>query len=227
MTTKRILYTRPDGGLSVLIPAPASQVPGESEAAWVARVADKDVPQGTSYRIVDTATDPLPSRRWRDAWTDPGAGAVAVDLPRARGLRKAELLAAHPTLDAELVEQAVAGAADLARLDALSAADVSPGRADTAAFRTGSLRWEAEQVGFAPVPVAGIKVGKVASVRWAVHGAAGSDAGAGKIRPGEILALYATAADLLWLECSDRGRLAVRRMSGSNHWTVALDLFAL
>lgn len=91
MTTKRILVTRPDGGLSVFTPAPGGQRPGESEADWLARVAAKAVAAvgGASHRIVEAAA--LPAKRWRNAWQDTGA-AVVVGLVRARLIRRRELL---------------------------------------------------------------------------------------------------------------------------------------
>lgn len=110
MTALRAVYTRPDGGISVVGPAPESRLAGEAELAWVQRVADLVVPQGLSYRIVDTAALPLPSRRWRNAWHDPGAGGVAVSLPAARLLRRAELLARRAVvlaLTTEALERAV------------------------------------------------------------------------------------------------------------------------
>lgn len=98
MTTKRIVYVRPDGGVSVVCPAPNSQLPGESEAQWLDRIALWDVPAGLASTIIEGAD--LPSRRFRNAWRKPGA-AVAVDLPLARAQVMTET---RRTRDALLLE---------------------------------------------------------------------------------------------------------------------------
>jgi len=43
--TKRIIYKRPDGGVSVIIPA-------LNETRTIEEIAQKDVPTGLSYKIV-------------------------------------------------------------------------------------------------------------------------------------------------------------------------------
>ena len=57
---KRIIYKRPDGGVSVIIPAPNSGL-------TVEEVAAKDVPTGLAYKIVDVA-DVIADRTDRDIW---------------------------------------------------------------------------------------------------------------------------------------------------------------
>lgn len=84
-------YTREDGGLSVVVPAPAERLNGESEDDFARRIADKDVPPGVAYTLLDGTALPA-SRRWRGAWRL-AAGLVGVDVPAARLLRRAELLA--------------------------------------------------------------------------------------------------------------------------------------
>lgn len=62
MTTKAILYKRPDdGGVSILIP----QEPYLSMFG-VHLIATKDVPDGVAYKIVDLAD--VPPRGERDGW---------------------------------------------------------------------------------------------------------------------------------------------------------------
>lgn len=103
MTVKRIIYTRADGGLTVVQPCDPARLVGESEADFVRRIADRLVPAGVPYRIID-ASD-LPSRRWRAAWADAGSGSVAVPLARARLVRRRELLARRLGVLAALGEQ--------------------------------------------------------------------------------------------------------------------------
>ena len=65
MTAKRIIWTNPDGSVSVLIPAP-----GVPEHVW-----RKDIPQGVTP--VETDTDHLPrDRMFRSAWKAEGNGCV-------------------------------------------------------------------------------------------------------------------------------------------------------
>lgn len=57
MTTKRIIWTNPDGTVSVLVPAP-----GVPEHVW-----RKDIPQGVA--VVETTAEALPrDRMFRKAW---------------------------------------------------------------------------------------------------------------------------------------------------------------
>lgn len=82
MTTRRIIYDTPDGGVAVIIPAPDGRRVGESLADWLTRVAAKVVPPGaTGVRVIEAAD--LPPRRFRRAWKRI-LNAVDVDLPLAR-----------------------------------------------------------------------------------------------------------------------------------------------
>lgn len=57
MSEKRVVWTNPDGSVSVLVPAP-----GVPESAW-----RKDIPQGVT--TVETTVDKLPQdRTFRKAW---------------------------------------------------------------------------------------------------------------------------------------------------------------
>lgn len=79
-----LLWTNPDGYLCVVVPAPAGQLPGESQADWLARVAATSIPAGTSYRTADTADLPTDYAD-RGAWADNGAN-VYVDQTRLASL---------------------------------------------------------------------------------------------------------------------------------------------
>ena len=57
----RIIYQNESGGVSVIIPAPECPLTLE-------QIAQKDVPTGTPYWIVD-ATDLPEDREYRNAWT--------------------------------------------------------------------------------------------------------------------------------------------------------------
>ena len=57
----RILYLTDDGGVAVVIPAPECGLSIE-------QIAQKDVPSGKPYKIVDAADIPT-DREFRNAWT--------------------------------------------------------------------------------------------------------------------------------------------------------------
>lgn len=87
MTMKRIFYTRPDGGVSVVCPAPEFMACFESEAEGIAAVRAKSVPaDATNIREGDVAD--LPRRgSFRNAWEQTGATAPEVDMPKARAIK--------------------------------------------------------------------------------------------------------------------------------------------
>jgi len=57
---KRIIYKNDDGTISIIIPANCGLT--------VEQIAQKDVPTGKSYKIVDVSEVPS-DREFRDAWT--------------------------------------------------------------------------------------------------------------------------------------------------------------
>jgi hypothetical protein len=58
---KRIIYQNDQGGVSIIIPAPDCGL-------TIEQIADKDVPTGKPYKIVDV-TDIPTDRSERSAWT--------------------------------------------------------------------------------------------------------------------------------------------------------------
>ena len=75
MTNQRIIYQNAEGGVSVIIPT--GELPIEE-------VANKDVPVGVSYEIVDSSAIPS-DRTFRGAWVANGT-AVDVDLNKAKAI---------------------------------------------------------------------------------------------------------------------------------------------
>jgi hypothetical protein len=57
---KRIIYPTDDGGVAVIVPAPNCGL-------TIEQIAEKDVPAGKEYQIVD-ASDVPSDRTFRDAW---------------------------------------------------------------------------------------------------------------------------------------------------------------
>jgi hypothetical protein len=114
---KRILYTNAEGGLSVVIPAPADQRPGESEADFLARVALLAVPEGVAFEIVPVAVIPS-DRTFRNAWRASGK-TVVHDMPAAREIAHTMRRAARDKemapLDIQATIPAMAEQAEAAR----------------------------------------------------------------------------------------------------------------
>ena len=57
---KRIIYRKSDGGVAVVVPAPDCSL-------TIEKIAQKDVPPGVPFRIVDATAVPS-DRTFRDAW---------------------------------------------------------------------------------------------------------------------------------------------------------------
>jgi hypothetical protein len=60
MMDKRIIYPTDDGGVAVIVPAPNCGL-------TIEQIAEKDVPTGVAYQIVDV-TDVPSDRTFRNAW---------------------------------------------------------------------------------------------------------------------------------------------------------------
>jgi len=61
--TQCIIYKNDDGGVSIIIPAPEAL-----EKYGIQAIAEKDVPEGKPYKIIDAAEIPE-DRTFRAAWT--------------------------------------------------------------------------------------------------------------------------------------------------------------
>ena len=60
--TQRIIYKTDDGGVAVIVPTPKVL-----QTRTIEEVAQKDVPSGKAYKIVDVADIPS-DRTFRNAW---------------------------------------------------------------------------------------------------------------------------------------------------------------
>jgi hypothetical protein len=67
-----IIYPNGDGGVAVIYPAPEF-------ADQIEAVADKDVPEGAAWRIIDASALPDRSSRNRWQWTESGPLTVAPE----------------------------------------------------------------------------------------------------------------------------------------------------
>lgn len=102
---QRIIYTRPDGGVSIIVPT------GSIEDCM------KDIPEGAEYEIV--TTDVIPSdRTFRNAWEKQGK-AVGTNLTKAKGIahdkRRAKRAEEFAPLDIESTIPAKAAQAEAKR----------------------------------------------------------------------------------------------------------------
>ena len=101
---KRIVYTRADGGCSIVTPAPHGQRDGENDDAFLARVLASLPADVRDVRVVDASEIPA-DRTFRNAWRNNGAGKPEVDMPAARELWRERMRAARaPKLTALDVE---------------------------------------------------------------------------------------------------------------------------
>ena len=93
MSTKRIVYTRPDGGVSVVCPAPEYVARFTTEAEALDAIRAKDVPaDAANVYVCDVAEVPA-SRRFRNCWRQVGTTPPSVSMPLARAQRMAEIRA--------------------------------------------------------------------------------------------------------------------------------------
>jgi hypothetical protein len=108
MTTQRIVYPTPEGGVAVIIPA-------ESVEA-----ALKDVPDGVAYEVVTTGEIPS-DRTFRNAWKM-GDCCIEHDLDKCKAIghdkrraARAEEFAPHDEVIAKQIPGVDAAAAEAAR----------------------------------------------------------------------------------------------------------------
>lgn len=62
MENKRIIYQNGDDGITILIPTPECL-----KSHTIKEIAEKDVPEGVPYKIVDVSEIPT-DRTFRNAW---------------------------------------------------------------------------------------------------------------------------------------------------------------
>ena len=70
MIEKLIIYPTENGGVAIITPAINAKNSNETYDEFIERIAAKDVPTGTSYKIVPVEDIPT-DRTFRDAWEYP------------------------------------------------------------------------------------------------------------------------------------------------------------
>lgn len=91
--SKVIIYTRPDGGLSIVVPVKDDQDLFE-------KVLKKDIPPGSlDVRVIDRSEVPV-DRTFRNAWKDDGSK-IVHDMSKAREIWREKMRRARkPKLEA-------------------------------------------------------------------------------------------------------------------------------
>jgi hypothetical protein len=93
---KRIMYTNTDGGISIIIPSPDSDL-------TIEQIAAKDVPPNTDYKIVDVSELPQ-DREFRSAWEN-NDEKIEINFDKAKKITKQRLREERkPLLAAQDVE---------------------------------------------------------------------------------------------------------------------------
>lgn len=113
---KRIVFKRPDGGLSIIVPAintyPSREKLTEDEALERAK---KDIPSDASDIIIVDESEIPQDRSYRNAWTHDGRS-VVHDMPKARELHREKMRTARKaileSLDIEYLAADEAGNVD-------------------------------------------------------------------------------------------------------------------
>lgn len=98
---RKIIFTRPDGGLSVVNPVlnTIREVPGFTEADAEQRAWDRLPPDAINPRFVDDADIPT-DRSFRNGWKDTGT-AVDHDMPKCREIQREKIRSKRAKLFAE------------------------------------------------------------------------------------------------------------------------------
>ncbi len=102
MTLRKIIYTRADGGLSVVHPVRNTHPEPETmtDAQIEQRAWDRLPPDAINPRYVNAAEVPT-DRYFREAWTHSDAGSIVVDMPKAVAIQQDKLRELRaPLLDA-------------------------------------------------------------------------------------------------------------------------------
>lgn len=95
MTRRRVVYQRPDGHLSVVVPSPRYVAhlmsSGMTEAGAIAAIRAKDVPPDAADPVECDQDDIPADRTFRDAWRRDGTHPVRIDMPAARAIHRQRL----------------------------------------------------------------------------------------------------------------------------------------
>lgn len=143
MSTKRIVYTRPDGGVSVVIPNPKFVAQFDTEDEALSALRSKDVPSDAADVSITDMAD-LPDREFRNAWAQTTPGVVEIDMPKARAIQTERVERAKRAKVRELLEREALGenvTAEKAALRSINAKGIADAPATPADL---SAAWPAQ-----------------------------------------------------------------------------------
>lgn len=123
----KIAYTRPDGGVSVVVSGP--MLDGETDADFRVRVYAQSIPADATNVSELTEVQELPDREFRDAWvmTD---GVPEINLPKARVIMAKRIETARQEAMRDILLREALGedvAAEKARVAGVNSADIVAG----------------------------------------------------------------------------------------------------
>lgn len=106
---KVIIFTRPDGGVSVVNPAPEFMAKFNNETEGLAAIQAKSIPaDATDIETIDKTL--LPDREFRNAWVhSTGPAPVTVDMSKAREIQTERINKAKRVLARGLLEREMLG----------------------------------------------------------------------------------------------------------------------
>lgn len=100
----RIVYTRPDGGVTIVVPTRSFVAKFDTLAEAIAAVQAKSVPpSATDIQIIDSGDVPR-NRVFRNAWRQTG-GVFSTDMPTARNIHAERIATAQIAESARLDTQ--------------------------------------------------------------------------------------------------------------------------
>ena len=131
---ERVIYTRPDGGVSVIVPIFGAMNPGETRTQFLDRLKAPLAARGIPTEVIDHTE--LPGREFRNAWERNGKS-VSVNEAKARSDLEKQIVAAKRRKARDLIERETAGedvTADRAALSGIDPAAIVSKAANLAAL---------------------------------------------------------------------------------------------
>lgn len=156
-----IIYNDPETGILVeMWPCLHEINPATNKPFTVQEVADKDVPDGVSYSIVEDSSVPT-DLSFRDAWKGVGIGTtgatVTEDITKAKEIHKTNIRIARASkftdLDIEYqraIETSADTSAIVAKKQALRDAPAAPGITTAANVTDLKTQWDTSILGTSP-----------------------------------------------------------------------------
>lgn len=147
MTKKRIVFTRPDGGVSIVVPTPEKMAQFKTEADGLNAVRQNNVPSDATDVQIAERSDLPADRTYRDAWerdTSRPKSPIKTDMPKAKEIHMARIREACRTRAKDLVEREMLGEDITIEKTALQAVDAQALVASAKTVEELKVVWPAE-----------------------------------------------------------------------------------